>query len=80
MEDFEEARRLFDTYQRTGISHDLRGALDILDDIIESQSVVSKKAANLKETISKYITGQINLLKIKCNIGEFSRDLNLNPA
>ena len=75
MANFEEARRLFGVYQRNGDIYNLRESLDILQEIIEDQSVDSQRAANFKNTISKHIADQIKRISVKCNVPDFAKDL-----
>jgi hypothetical protein len=78
METFEEAQRLFTSYQKSSNFHILRHSLDILDEIIESKDAESQKANNFKNTISKYINKQVSGIFSKCNIPDFIGDINDN--
>ncbi len=80
MPEFEESQRLFDIYQKTGDSQNLRDSLDILNSIIESETLAHQKAINFKKTIYNYINDQINVLKTKYNIGEFSKKSVKSPS
>lgn len=80
MTDFDKARSFFDTYQQHGGIDNLKEALDILDDIIESQSVGLQKAINLKTTISKFIDNQIKTIRAKYNIGEFNKNMGTDTS
>ncbi len=70
MNDFDQARTLFDSYQQHGRIDVLQDSLNILNEIIESQGAELQKAINLKHTIEKYIDGQIKYIKVKYNVGE----------
>lgn len=76
METFEEAQRLFTSYQKNGNFHILRHSLDMLDEVIESKGAESQKANNLKNTILKYINNQVSVIFSKCNISDFIGDIN----
>jgi len=76
MDDFDEARSLFDAYQQHGRIDNLKDALNLLDSITESQSAESQKAVNLKKTISRYIDSQIKTIRAKYNIGEFDKNIS----
>ncbi len=76
MKTYDEAQRLFNTYQRNGGIHNLRDALDLLDEIIDSQSTEVQKATNFKKTIGHYITDQAANIMKRCNVLDFARDID----
>jgi methyl coenzyme M reductase subunit C-like uncharacterized protein (methanogenesis marker protein 7) len=75
MEDFENAQKLFDAYQKNGRFHNLRDSLDILEKIIESQEADVQRAINFKQIIERHIDTQLNEIWVKSNVDEFGRTL-----
>lgn len=60
MKKFEYAQKLFEEYEKEADISKLRGALEILDELIKDKDLNSHKAVNLKKTICELITSQKN--------------------
>ena len=62
MEKFEYAQKLFEEYEKEADISKLRGALEILDELIKDNDLNNYRAVTLKKTICEHITSQINNL------------------
>jgi hypothetical protein len=59
MEDFDNAQKLFGSFQKHGKFSDLRESLDILETLIGHQGIESKRASNLRKIISDHIDSEL---------------------
>ncbi len=75
MDDFTEAQRLFREYEKDGKADALEEAVEILDEIIEAGGTDAQRASNLKTTIGKQVDAEVERLKEKSNITDFSGKL-----
>jgi len=80
MEDFDNAQKLFGSFQKHGKFSDLRESLDILETLIGHQGIESKRASNLRKIISDHIDSELNAIYAKGNIDEFGKGLTLEEA
>jgi hypothetical protein len=62
MKKFEYAQKLFEEYEKEADISKLRGTLEILDELIKDKDLNNYREMNLKNTICKHITSQINNL------------------
>jgi hypothetical protein len=76
MEDFKDAQRLFDAYEKTGGFHNLTDSLDILLEIIQRQGTNAQRAHAFKQRVGRYIDTQLDEILDRSNVYEFVKDLN----
>ena len=74
MEDFKNAQKIFNDYQKIGGFHNLRDSLNILDEIIESQGTGAQRASNFKQLIGRHIDTQLDEILAISNVYEFGKD------
>jgi len=77
---FDEARSLFNAYQKNGDLGNLRDSLDLLDELILNINEDSQRAINFKKTILKALENQIREIKTERNIPEFAKDIGPSDA
>jgi hypothetical protein len=77
MESFDDAKKLFNDYQKNGRFHSLKDSLNILDEIIATQGADEQRAIKFKGLIKTHIDSRINDIYSNANIDEFAKRANI---